>query len=66
MHFHFDPDARVFVLSNRAQDTTLRQFFFSTFYLFDSIFSGIVWNNRLHDFEEGICFPNNLSKRRDQ
>ena len=56
---HFDPAARVFVLSNRAQGTTLLQPFFSTLYLFDSIFSGIVWSNRLYDFDEGICFPNN-------
>ena len=31
--------------------------FFSNLYLFDSIFSVIVWTNRLHDFDEGICFP---------
>ena len=35
IHFHFDPAARVFALSDWAQDTTLRQFLFSTLYLFD-------------------------------
>ena len=40
---HFDPAARIFVLSNWAKDTTLWQFFFGTLYLFDSIFSGKVW-----------------------
>ena len=29
------------------------------FYLFDSIFSRIVWIHKLHDFDEGISFPNN-------
>ena len=43
---HFDPDARVFVLSN----------------LFDSIFFIIVWTNSLHDFNEGICLPDNCCK----
>ena len=28
-------------------------------YLFDSIFSIIVWTNGLHDFDEEICFPDN-------
>ena len=41
------------------QDTTLWQIFFSNIYLFDSIFSIIVWTNRLHDFDEWICFPDN-------
>ena len=36
-----------------------RQIFFGTLYLFDSIFSIIVWPNRLHDFDEGICFLDN-------
>ena len=40
---HFDPDARIFVLSNW------------------NIFSVIVWTNKLHDFDEGICFPDNCS-----
>ena len=37
----------------------LRQFLFSTPYLRDTIFSGIVWTNRLDDFDEGICFLKN-------
>ena len=50
---HFDPDARVSVLSNWH---TLWQIFFSNLYLFGSIFSIIVWTNRLHDFDKGVCF----------
>ena len=26
---------------------------------FDSIFSILVWTNRLHGFDQGICFPDN-------
>ena len=59
---HFDPAARVFVISIGAQDTPLWQFFFRSLYLFDYIFSGIVWTNKLHDFEKGICFLNNCSQ----
>ena len=39
-----------------TQDTILWQIFFSNLYLFDSVFSIVVWTNRLHDFDEGICF----------
>ena len=35
----------------------LWQIFFSILYMFDSISSIIVWTNKLHDFDEGICFP---------
>ena len=31
----------------------------SNLYLFGSIFSIIIWTNKLHDFDEGICFPDN-------
>ena len=31
--------------------------FLIVLYLFNSIFSIIDWSNRLHDFDEGICFP---------
>ena len=31
----------------------------SNLYRFESIFSGINWTNRLHNFDEGIYFPNN-------
>ena len=53
--------ARIFALSHWAQDTTLWQFLLRHFccYLFDFIFSGIVWTNRLHDSNEGIYFHNN-------
>ena len=33
--------------------------FLSTLYLIDSIFPGTVLVDKLHDFEEGICFTNN-------
>ena len=33
--------------------------FLSNLYLFDSILSIIVWTNRLHNFDEGICYPDN-------
>ena len=42
-----------------TQDTTLWQMFFSDLYQFGSVFSVMVWTNRLHDFDEGICFPDN-------
>ena len=58
---HFDPAVRVFVLSIGAQGTTLWQFFFSSLNLFDSIFSGIVLTNRMHEFDKGICFCNKCS-----
>ena len=60
---YFAPVARVFGLSKWAQDTTWWQFFFSTLYLFGSIFSGIVWTNIMHDFDEEICFFNNCCYR---
>ena len=56
---HFDPDARVFVLSNWHKIQLCDIFFVSNLYLFDSIFSIIVWNNRWHNFDERICFPDN-------
>ena len=42
-----------------TQDTTLGQIFFSNLYLLDSIFSTVVWTKRFHDFDIGICFPEN-------
>ena len=58
---HFNPDDRVFLLSNqhKIQVWQLCQIFFSNVYLFDSNFSVIVWTNRLLDSDEGMCFPNN-------
>ena len=38
---HFDP--MVWVLSNGAEETSLQQFLLSSLYLFDYIFSSIVW-----------------------
>ena len=56
---HFDPDAWVFALSNWHKSQLCDKFFSTNLYLFDSIFPVIVSNNRLHDFDEGICFPDN-------
>ena len=39
-----------------VEDTSLQQFLLSSFYLFHSIFSGIIWINKLHNCVEGICF----------
>ena len=55
---HFDPDDGFFPWQ-LAQDITLWQIFFSNLYLFGSIFSVIFWNNRLHSFDEGMCFADN-------
>ena len=56
---HFDPEARVFALSNWHKIQLCDKFSSVYLYLFDSIFSVIVWSNRLYDFDEGICFPDN-------
>ena len=56
---HFNPETRVFVLSNWHKIQLCDNFFFSNLYLLDSIFSVIVWANRLYDFDEGICFIDN-------
>ena len=50
----FDPDTRVCNLNNRAQDTLLQQLFLSRVYLIDSIFAGVLWINKLHDFMKGF------------
>ena len=55
---HFDLVSWVWVLSNKVEDATFRQFFLINLYLFDSIFSGIVRIDQLHDFDEGICLLN--------
>ena len=52
---YFDPDAMVFVLSNWHKIQFCDKFS-SVIFMFDSIFSVIVWTNRLHDFGEGISF----------
>ena len=49
----FCPSCQGLFPQQLAQDTTLRQIFFSDLYLFDSILSIIVWINSLH---KGICF----------
>ena len=53
---HFDPDARIFVLSKFTQDTALWQIFLTNPYLFHSIFLVVVWTNRFRNFDEGIYF----------
>ena len=53
MHFDLMPG------SLSTQDTTLWQIFFSNLYLFNSIFSIIISTNRLHGFDEEICFSDN-------
>ena len=45
---HFSYVTRVCDLSNGAKNTLSRRFFLSKLYLFDSIFSGIVWIHKLH------------------
>ena len=56
---HFDSDARVFVFLAIDIRYNFVTNFLQESYLFDSIFSAIVWTNRLHDFDEGIFFPDN-------
>ena len=46
----------VWVLSKRVEDVSLKQFLMNSFYLFDPIFLGIVWMDKLHNSVEGICF----------
>ena len=46
----------VWILSKRVEDASLQQFLLSSFYLFGSIFLGIVLIDKLHNCIEGICF----------
>ena len=59
-------DGEFCVTRDEAKDTPLWQLFLSILYLFDSIVPGIVLIDKLHNFEEGVCFPNNgyLGKRK--
>ena len=43
---------------------TYFEYLLSILYLFDSIFPGIVLIDKLHNFQEGICFPNNDCHRK--
>ena len=52
---HFYPGARFLITDRRYNFVTIP----SVIYLLGSIFSIIVWTNILHDFDEGICFPEN-------
>ena len=56
---HFLADGEVCVIRNGAKNTPLSHFFLSILYLYDSIFPEKVLIDKLHNFEEGICFPNN-------
>ena len=42
-----------------AKGYTFMTTFLRILYLFDSIFSGIVWIDKLNYFHEEICFSNN-------
>lgn len=54
---YFDPVVGVWTFSNKTKETPLWQFFFFfSSYLFKSIYSGIVWVGKLHDFDEETCF----------
>ena len=59
-------DGEFCVARDEAKDTTLWQLFLIILYLFDFIFPGIFLIDKLHNFEEEICFPNNgcLGKRK--
>ena len=57
LHFDSIVNAKVWMLSNREEDTSM-WYCFEYIYLFDSISSGIVWINRLYDCDELIYFPN--------
>ena len=52
------------LISNEAKDKSLWQLCLSILYLFDSIFPGKVLIDKLRNFEEGICFPNNGYQRK--
>ena len=55
----------VWIITNEVEDTLLQQFFLSSLYLFDSIFSDIVWIDKLHNYIKRICFnvPGNGCKK---
>ena len=44
------------ILSKRVEIALLQQFLLSSFYLFESIFPGIVWINKLKNCVGGISF----------
>ena len=43
-------------LCNGGEETPFQQFLLSCLYVFDSIFSSIVWIDKLHKCVERICF----------
>ena len=42
-----------------VEDMSLQNFSLTNLYLFDSIFSGMVWITKVHNCVEGICLLNN-------
>ena len=58
---HSDPVVRAWDLSNRVADATVEQFFLSSFHLFHSIFSGLIWIDKLHICIKGLVLFNNGS-----
>ena len=56
MHFHLI--ARVWSLANEVVDATFQKIFLSSLYQFNSIFSGLVWTDKLHSCVEGIYLLN--------
>ena len=53
------PVAKVWVLNKGVEDATLRQFLLNNLDLIDSMFSGIVRIDKLHNCVEGIYRLNN-------
>ena len=49
-------DLMVRVLSNGVEDIPLQQFLLSSLYSFDSIYSGVIWIDKLDNCVEGIGF----------
>ena len=49
-------DSMVWVLSNGVEKKPLQEFLFNSLYLFGSIFSIIVRNNKLDNCAQGISF----------
>ena len=54
---YFDPVAEVCVIT--MDNGTNNIYIFIYLYDISSIFSGIVWIDKLHHFHERICFPYN-------
>ena len=53
---NLDPIPRVWVLSSGVENIGLQQFLLSNLYLFESILSGMVWIDKLHNYIKVNCF----------